>query len=54
MGEYETIATKLISGLNANKLALAEQIASLPDEVRGFWRAKAAATEIIAASYRGS
>jgi indolepyruvate ferredoxin oxidoreductase len=49
LANYEAVITKLISGLNASNLALAVQIASLPDEVRGFGHVKATAVE----GYRG-
>jgi indolepyruvate ferredoxin oxidoreductase len=43
--DYEAVIAKLIAGLNASNLALAVQIASLPDEVRGFGHVKLAAVE---------
>ncbi len=49
LADYEAVIAKLVSGLNAVNLALAVQIASLPDEVRGFGHVKAAAVE----GYRG-
>jgi indolepyruvate ferredoxin oxidoreductase len=45
LADYEAVITKLVSGLNAGNLALAVQIASLPDEVRGFGHVKEAAVE---------
>ena len=45
LADYEAVIAKVISGLNAGNLALAVQIASLPDEVRGFGHVKAAAVE---------
>jgi indolepyruvate ferredoxin oxidoreductase len=45
LADYEAVITKLISGLNASNLALAVQIASLPDEVRGFGHVKEAAVD---------
>jgi indolepyruvate ferredoxin oxidoreductase len=49
LADYEVVIAKLVSGLSASNLALAVQIASLPDEVRGFGHVKAAAVE----GYRG-
>jgi indolepyruvate ferredoxin oxidoreductase len=45
LADYEVVVTKLINGLNPSNLVLAVQIASLPDEVRGFGHVKATAVE---------
>jgi indolepyruvate ferredoxin oxidoreductase len=45
LADYEIVVTKLINGLNPSNLVLAVQIASLPDEVRGFGHVRAAAVE---------
>jgi indolepyruvate ferredoxin oxidoreductase len=38
--EYESCVEELLNGLNAHNHALAVQIASLPDEMRGFGHIK--------------
>jgi indolepyruvate ferredoxin oxidoreductase len=43
LAEYEATVMQLLAGLNADNLALAVTIASLPDEVRGYGHVKAAA-----------
>jgi indolepyruvate ferredoxin oxidoreductase len=45
LADYEVVIANLVRGLNASNLALAVQIASLPDEVRGFGHVKAAAVK---------
>jgi indolepyruvate ferredoxin oxidoreductase len=40
IGEYEATVTQLLAGLVPGKLALAVQIASIPEEIRGFGHVK--------------
>ncbi len=53
LADYETVIAKLVSGLNASNIALAVQIASLPDEVRGFGHVKATAVEAYRSKQAG-
>lgn len=41
IGEYETLVAELLSGLSERNLSLAVQLASLPEEIRGFGHVKA-------------
>jgi indolepyruvate ferredoxin oxidoreductase len=40
IGEYEALVRELISGLTAGKRALAVELASLPDGIRGYGHVK--------------
>ncbi|AJP59083.1 indolepyruvate ferredoxin oxidoreductase [Pandoraea vervacti] len=40
IGEYETLVNELVSGLNEHNVALAVQLAELPQEIRGYGHVK--------------
>jgi indolepyruvate ferredoxin oxidoreductase len=40
IGEYEALVRELMSGLTTQKLALAVELASLPDSMRGYGHVK--------------
>jgi indolepyruvate ferredoxin oxidoreductase len=40
IGEYEALVRELIAGLTAEKLALALELANLPDGIRGYGHVK--------------
>jgi indolepyruvate ferredoxin oxidoreductase len=40
IGEYEALVRELVSGLNTQKLALAVELANLPDGIRGYGHVK--------------
>jgi len=42
IGEYRALVDELVSGLSAQKLAQAVELARLPEDIRGFGHVKAA------------
>ena len=41
IGEYETVITELLAGLDTENHGIAVRIAAIPDEIRGFGHVKA-------------
>jgi indolepyruvate ferredoxin oxidoreductase len=51
--EYESLVEELLSGLTADRMTLAEEVASVPGKIRGFGHVKARSVEVARERWAG-